>query len=309
VRAISFSIIIPAFNEELMLPHCLQSIKLLDYPGEYIEVIVVDNGSKDKSREIAVSYGAKVLVDTTKNVSGLRNLGAQNARGEILAFVDADCIVTTQWLNTAVKYYNAIEIAAWGSPPTIPNEATWVQKAWYAVRQRNATIEEVQWLESMNLFVRKDLFEKVGGFNETLITCEDVDFFYRIREYGKIISDDSIEVIHLGEARNIKDFIRKEKWRGKSNLHGVISHGIILREIPTLAIPAYFGVVIPLLIIVFFLTLKPVWLFLTLLLYISPTAVVMIKKKARINKGIFFQLLLLLQIYFFSRTVAVFKKS
>ncbi|GAF86581.1 unnamed protein product, partial [marine sediment metagenome] len=70
------SIIIPTYNEEKRLPACLDSISRLDYSKEDIEVIVVDNGSTDGTREIAKSCGVEVLRDDSMNVSGLRNLGA-----------------------------------------------------------------------------------------------------------------------------------------------------------------------------------------------------------------------------------------
>ena len=132
----TISIIIPAKNEEKYLPLCLESICNLDYPKEAVEVIVVDNGSTDRTREIAQSFGATVLLDYTKYVSGLRNLGARDAKGEILAFVDADCTVSPDWLQTASQYFDANEVVAWGAPPDIPEDATWVQSSWYLIRKK-----------------------------------------------------------------------------------------------------------------------------------------------------------------------------
>jgi len=103
-KTVAISIIIPAYNEERFLGRCLQSIANVDYPGELTEVLLVDNGSTDRTVEIAHSYNAKVLVDGTSNVSGLRNLGAQHAKGELLAFVDADCIVHEDWISGSVFF-------------------------------------------------------------------------------------------------------------------------------------------------------------------------------------------------------------
>ena len=303
------SIIIPTYNEEKRLPTCLDSISRLDYSKEDIEVIVVDNGSTDGTREIAKSCGAEVLRDDSMNVSGLRNLGAKHSKGDILAFVDADCIVSKDWLKNASKYSDDITVAAWGAPPAIPKESTWVQKTWYLVRQKEEVVQNVDWLESMNLFVRKDQFLAMGGFNAALITCEDVDFSYRISRYGQIVSDKRIEVIHLGEASTLQEFVRKEVWRGRSNLRGIFSHGLSLKEIPSLSIPLYFGVLLPMLFLGFLVSLNPTWLAVSILLFLLPTAAVLLKiRRKKIGRGSILKLFFLIQIYFFSRAIAVVKR-
>ncbi|MBC8179696.1 glycosyltransferase [candidate division KSB1 bacterium] len=305
------SIIIPAYNEEKCLPLCLDSINNLNYPKKQIEVIVVDNGSTDRTRDIARSYdGVIVLRDDTMNVSGLRNLGANHAKGDILVFVDADCIVSKDWLKNAEIYFGDTEVPAWGAPPIPPKKATWVQQTWYLVRQKKEMVQNVGWLESMNLFVRKKQFLTIGGFNETLITCEDVDFGYRIFEFGKIISDSRIEVTHLGEARTVREFMKKEIWRGRSNLAGILSHGLTLQELPSLSIPVYFGIFLPLFFVAFGISLNSKWLFAGLLFYLLPSVAVLFKvRRGKIVSVASLRLLFLIQVYFYSRTVAVLKKS
>lgn len=304
------SIVIPAYNEEACLPGCLQSIQMLVFPKDDLEVILVDNGSTDRTREIASEYGAKVLRDDDKHVSGLRNLGVQKAAGDIIAFVDADCLVSKTWLQKAAIYFDDGDVSAWGSPPTLPDEATWVQKTWYLVRQKKAQVQEADWLETMNLFVRKDQFMSVSGFNEALVTCEDVDFSYRIRKYGKIVSDARIEVIHLGEAATVKEFMSKEIWRGRSNLVGLFSHGVQWKELPSLAIPLYFGIFFPLTCVAALVSFNLKWLAASFILYFLPSAAVFYKvKKKGVRMGDGLKLLFLLQVYFFSRTAAVIKRG
>lgn len=305
------SIIIPVYNEEECLPLCLNSIGNLHYPGKNIEVIVVDNGSADRTREIARSYGVRVLRDDTMSVSGLRNLGADSSKGDVLAFVDADCVVSKDWLDNAEIYFDNMEVSAWGAPPIPPDGAgaTWIQRTWYLVRQMENELQEVEWLESMNLFVRKKQFVSIGGFNETLVTCEDVDLCYRIRSLGNIIADSRLKVVHLGEARTLKEFIQKETWRGKSNLEGIRSHGLSLKELPSLSIPFYFGILFPVSVLGFVSSWNPIWFVASFLVYLFPSVVVLFKvRKKRAAPLELARLLFLLQIYFFSRTVAVAKR-
>ncbi len=299
------SIIIPAYNEENYLPSCLESISTLDYPPHLLEVLVIDNGSTDKTYEIAEGKGAVVMQDEEANVSGLRNIGAARAQGEILVFIDADCLVTSDMLVKASIYFGEMDIVAWGAPPNIPENATWVQRAWYLVRKKEKAVQDVEWLESMNLFVRREKFLKVDGFNEDLITCEDVDLCYRIKKYGRVVSDAKIQVVHLGEAATVREFFLKELWRGKSNFSGLLSHGFSFKELPSLLIPVYFGAFLPILFAGSAYYNTPMGF--VAFLYCLPSILFLFKIRAKIETSQVPHLLLLLQVYFVSRTISVIK--
>ncbi len=306
----SVSIIIPALNEERFLAGCLDSIASQDYPREKIEVIVIDNGSVDRTKEIALAHGARFFFNSEMNVSGLRNLGAENARHDILAFVDADCLVHSNWLKSASAYFSDSGTAVWGSPPVLPEDPTWVQKAWFNVRKKQDMIQDVEWLESMNLFIRKEDFDRINGFNRKLETCEDVDLCYRAQKLGRIISDNRIGVIHLGEAGSLGEFFRKEVWRGRSNFRGVLSHGLSLKELPSMMIPVYFLFFLPTLFGGFLTTLKMVWFCLFLFFLLLPSAGVLIRLgKKKISWEELPALLFLVQFYFVARSVALFRRK
>lgn len=306
MRQPAVSIIIPAFNEEKALPLCLGSLSSLDWPVTDREVILVDNGSTDRTCEIAGSFGARVIRDDTATVAGLRNLGAEQARGRILAFIDADCTAAPDWLKRSSVYFDTPGIIAWGGPPEVPCDGTWVQKAWYVLRQKERRVMTVDWLESMNFFVGKKAFLRVGGFDRNLVTCEDVDLSYRLSGFGDIVADRSIRVIHLGEADTLRVFIRKELWRGRDNFKGALVHGFSIKELPSLGIPVYFGVYLPL-----------AWsgaaaagsaagwaaVFVSLMLPGFGVLIKTRKKKAGVLRKI--QLLVLSYLYFVVRTLAV----
>ena len=101
---VSISIIIPALNEEKMIGRCLESLTRLAYARDRFEVLVVDNGSRDRTVAIAESFkerlNLKVLQQAGVRISALRNLGARAASGDILAFLDADCLAPTDWLDS-----------------------------------------------------------------------------------------------------------------------------------------------------------------------------------------------------------------
>lgn len=304
------SIIIPAYNEEKFLPNCLESIEKLDYPDEKIEVIVIDNGSTDATREIAERHGAILLENSTMNVSGLRNLGVQEAAGEILAFVDADCSVSVGWLKAAMKYFDDQSISAWGAPANIPCNATWVQSTWYIIRKNNHIIHDTDWLESMNLFTRRQLFLEVDGFDRNLVTCEDVDLCYRLKHFGRIVSDANIQIIHHGEADTLANFFRKEAWRGMGNFNGFLRHGFSFKELPSLLLPLYFLLLLPISAFLIISLGALAGIFLVLVFFFFPAIMVIIKKRAwGENPMTVMRLICLLEVYFFARTLALFKKN
>ena len=305
-----FSVIIPAKNEEANIGKCLDSINGQAWDKSQYEVIIVDNGSSDRTVEIARGKGATVYVKPELTISGLRNFGAGQAVGKILAFMDADCTVDSHWLSEAARYLDRDEVVCFGSPPVVPANATWVQNAWFLVRRKHTVAGETEWLESMNMFVRRDDFAKCGGFDEELVTCEDYDLSLRLKKFGLLLNDSRIVAVHHGEAATVGHFFRKEIWRGISNFRGLMQHGIILREIPSLiAPPAHClllaaGVLAPF----FHRSTSSRAAFLLLLVWQLALLVLSLRKIERQNApALAVQLYWLLNVYFLARGLAIFR--
>jgi len=235
------TVIIPVKNDADRLAVCLASLAKQNYPAEGHEVIVVDNGSKDDSRHVAELAGVKVLCFPGLRVGALRNRGVEAAQGEILAFVDSDHEVPPGWLGAGVSELVADpSLNMVGSPCLAPPLGTWVQQVWQLHRLRNNERRRVDWLGAGNLFVRKYDFERIGGFDESLVAAEDVDLCVRLKEvHGRIISDMRVANIHHGEPQTLWQFFRKELWRGSSGIRAFFAHGMPLHELPSLAFPIY----------------------------------------------------------------------
>ena len=97
------SIVVPALNEEKLLCQCLSSLRKQDYAGDY-EIIVVDNNSTDRTREIASRFGVKVASELNIGTGWARQRGLLEAGGKIVAFIDADTIAPRRWLRTLVRH-------------------------------------------------------------------------------------------------------------------------------------------------------------------------------------------------------------
>ena len=237
------SIIIPARNEAERLHDCLKALSSQNYPKDYYEIILMDNGSADGTAQIAMGYGAKVFIHPELRISGLRNCGARVTAGNLLAFVDADVVVSKDWLSSAIDCLNRNPGAGCaGSFPLPPNKSGWVTKSWWSLQipKNFKSDEEVNWLPSMNMVIKKEAFELVGGFNSNLVTCEDVDFCYRLGAKYKIIYCKDMEAIHYGEPKSLRELFRKERWRGTSNYDGLKAHGFRIDELPSLLLPIYY---------------------------------------------------------------------
>jgi hypothetical protein len=92
----------------------------------------------------------------------------------------------------------------------------------------------------MNMVVKKEAYELVKGFNPDLVTCEDVDFSYRLGAKYKIIYCKSMQAIHYGEPKSLRELFKKERWRGTSNYDGIKVHGFRMDELPSLLLPIYY---------------------------------------------------------------------
>jgi glycosyltransferase involved in cell wall biosynthesis len=236
------SFVIPVLNGEHDIARCLHSIQHLHFLPEAYEVIVMDNGSTDRTPDIVRELGFNCLVVPKVHVSTLRNQGVARADGDFIAFVDADVEITPDWLQNGLAVFQDHRVVASGCFPGVPKKATWVQRAWdvhQRGRQHASAPHPVAWLPSMNLIVRRKDFLAVSGFNEQLETTEDVDLCYRLGQRGTILWNPAMEAVHWGEARDLRTFWRKERWRSTSNLRGVLSHGLRWDELPSLGYPLY----------------------------------------------------------------------
>lgn len=236
------SIIIPAYNEELYLEKCLASLREMDYDATNYEVIIVDNGSTDCTSLVALRFGASVIsFPQGTTIAQVRNEGARIARGNIFAFLDADCVVSKHWLANAVGCLSG-GIGCVGARPVAPEVgATWVERCWGLILPRSLRDAIfVDWLSSSNLIVAGTLFRAIRGFDERLATGEDVDFGLRLSKITKVLYDPKVQAFHLKEPKTLSNFIRKEIWHGKSNLRGFVLHGFPLNELLSVAVPFVF---------------------------------------------------------------------
>nr|WP_320160708.1 glycosyltransferase [uncultured Methanoregula sp.] len=190
------SVIIPTFNEEENIAQCLVSLCHQTVPRADYEIIVVDGGSKDATCEIARKYADKVFTQTSKKVGGARNDGVKEAKGDIIATTDADCILPPDWIKRIGEdFKNPSVVQLYG--PVYPIEegignqfslflANTFSRIGYYSRTFYYTL-------GCNTAFRKDAFEKAGMYR-CIDAGDDLEIAMRLKDLGKIRFDGKLKV-------------------------------------------------------------------------------------------------------------------
>src|SRR3989338_4437704 len=173
------SVIITTRNEENNIVACLESARKQTYPSEKIESIVVDNNSSDRTKDLAKKYTDKVY-NFGPERSAQRNFGVRQASGKYILYLDADMILSESVISEAVQKCEKESCAALYIPERIIGEGFWIKVRDFERGFYNATcIDAVR-------FVRKDKFQEIGGFDETITGPEDWDFDRKVSKQGKV---------------------------------------------------------------------------------------------------------------------------
>jgi|SRR6056297_222369 len=220
---IDLSVIIPCKNERLWIARCLDALLKQKEKGARLEIIVVDNGSTDGTQEILASYGPTItyFILTGVAISELRNHGVRHARGQWLAFIDADVTVCENWyesLNRAIsdmqqKGQDVSKILT-GSTYLIPEKPTWVERVWFQQLVARDKAGD-NYINGGNLIVSKHFFMQLGGFRSDYQTGEDVKLCQdAVGLGGKIMKVEAIAAVHHGYPKTVRAFFKRERWHG-----------------------------------------------------------------------------------------------
>jgi hypothetical protein len=173
-----------------------------------------------------------------RRVGALRNAGAGCATADLLAFVDADHELDPNWMAAAIAGMKNDRVAAVGADCLPPPRPTWVQSTYDGFRRHDAGRREVEWLGSGNMVVRRDPFLQIGGFDERLETCEDVDLCRRLRALGYLLlADEALRNIHYGDPGTLKQVFAGERWRGRDNVRVSLRPPFEWRTVASALIP------------------------------------------------------------------------
>jgi mycofactocin system glycosyltransferase len=190
------SIIIPVRDQPGYLGECLASLANLDYPADRTEIIVVDDGSKKDVSRIITSENIKIIrCEKSRGPAAGRNIGAEKAGGDILAFLDADCTAGENWLKEIIPFFIATMVGAVGGYVDGYYRDSFLDR--YEVTASSLNLGQRLLIEgkstsgfyvpTANLLVRRNIFMSTGGFQPGMRVGEDVDFCWRLRALGQTL--------------------------------------------------------------------------------------------------------------------------
>jgi len=216
------SILIPCRNEEKFIGRCLDSIIAQDYPKDKLKIFVIDGMSDDKTRKIVRDFSEensfmKLLENPKKITPCALNIGIKNAKGDIIIRMDAHATYQNDYISKCVKYlqeYNVDNVG--GTMITLSQSNTFIGRSIvkvltsrFGVGNSDFRTEVSQPKETDTVFggcYRKEVFEKVGLFNENLARSQDMEFNLRLkRAGGKILLAPDIVTYYYPKS-NLKDF-------------------------------------------------------------------------------------------------------
>jgi glycosyltransferase involved in cell wall biosynthesis len=214
------SVVVCAYNAERTMDACLASLEKLSYPD--YEVIVVNDGSTDRTLAISEGYPyCRIISQENKGLSVARNVGAEAATGEIVAYTDSDCVADPDWLNYLVGTMETKGFAACGGPNFSPTETSLVPEAVAVSPGAPCHVllddEIAEHIAGCNMAFRRDVLFAIGAFDPIYRAAgDDVDICWRLQDAGYQIGYSAAAFVWHFRRNTVKGYIGQQKGYGKA---------------------------------------------------------------------------------------------
>jgi GT2 family glycosyltransferase len=218
------AVVIPVFNKRRYLSACIDAVLAAARRYGPVELVLVDHHSTDGSYEFLERYRteARVVRFDGGTISAVRNHGASLTTGDLLSFLDCDCVVPPDYFDALADVFSRTGAGAAGCEVNIPTPAHWSEAVWHRLHVIG-TDGYRHYLNSANFAVHRQVFDQIGGFDESLVTGEDTDICTRVRLAGHTIFESHrLSVVHLDNPKSLPAFYRKEVWRGLGAFSGTL---------------------------------------------------------------------------------------
>jgi GT2 family glycosyltransferase len=213
------SVVVCVYNGESTIADCLEGIAKLAYPD--VEVLVVDDGSTDRTAEIAARFPFRLIRTANQGLSAARNRGLREARGEIVAYIDADARPDPHWLRYLVEKLRDKTYAGAGGPnlacPEDGEIADCVANA--PGRPMHVLLSDrvAEHLPGCNMAFRRSALESIGGFDPVFRTAgDDVDLCWRLQERGWKLAYSPAAVVWHHQRGSVATYLGQQRGYGRA---------------------------------------------------------------------------------------------
>jgi glycosyltransferase involved in cell wall biosynthesis len=217
---VRISVVITVRNEERNVAPLLDSLVIQEPP---LEIVVVDAGSEDRTRDIVRSYARRydfIRLYTRGGTRGAgRNFGVSQATGEAVAFIDGDCIASPFWLQHLRRRLREAPVVA-GQTVQI-GYRPWEELERVELIYAGFDITH----PACNLAYRRDVFQQIGGFDEWFMTAEDIDLNLRAVRGGQRVAYEEGAIVYHRTRGRVYDFLRQAFWNGAGRKQLTLKHG------------------------------------------------------------------------------------
>ena len=209
------SVVVPARNAATTIGECLQGLLAQTSPRERHEVIVVDDGSSDQTRQVVGEWRVKLVEQEPAGPAAARNRGVQDARGNILLFTDADCVPAPDWIEEMVRPFQDQDVVGVkGAYRTrqgglLPR---FVQCEYEERYERMARSREIDFIDTYSAGYRREVFVGAGGFDTayTNASVEDQELSFRLAQQGHRMVFNPQAVVHHRHPETLRAYFRRK---------------------------------------------------------------------------------------------------
>jgi glycosyltransferase involved in cell wall biosynthesis len=211
------SVIIPAYNSEKTLGKCLSSLQ--EQTRKPDEIIVVDDGSADKTIDVVKSFkNVSLLAQAHKGPAAARNLGANKAKGKILLFTDADCVPGKTWVAEMAGPFEDKDIVGVQGRYETGQKGLMARFVQLEIEDRYDRMRKRKYIDFIGSYAagyRKDIFMRHGGFDESFVMAsgEDPDISFKLAKAGHKMVFNENAIVYHNHVDSLGTYLKQKFWR------------------------------------------------------------------------------------------------
>ena len=215
-QGLEVTLVIPARNAASTLDACLSSVVPMLESGDINEIIFVDDRSTDETAEIARRFPVRYMQGTGTGAASARNIGWRAARTPLVWFVDSDCVAARDALPVLLKHMEDPDVAGVGGSYGIMNHDSLLASLIHEeIAARHQVMpNEVDFLATFNVIYRRDMLEKVGGFDEKFYKAQDAELAYRIKRAGGKLGFDRRSFVNHYHPVSLRKYMKVQEMQG-----------------------------------------------------------------------------------------------